>query len=71
MEVLVDGVMLNLVSVRLERVLVSVQIGARFASSIPQAQKSFWTHPLELIDDVRHVESHFGMFGDSISVGAR
>jgi hypothetical protein len=71
MEVLVDRVMLNLVSVRLKRVLVSVQIGAWFAPSIPQAQKSFWTHPMELTDDVRHVESRFGVFGDSISVGAR
>jgi hypothetical protein len=26
---------------------------------------------MELLDDVRHVESHFGMFGDSASVSAR
>jgi hypothetical protein len=25
----------------------------------------------ELLDDVRHVESRFGPFGDSVSVGAR
>jgi hypothetical protein len=35
------------------------------------AQKSFWTHPMELLDDVRHVESRFGLFGDSASVSAR
>jgi hypothetical protein len=26
---------------------------------------------MELIDDVRHVESRFGLFGDSVSVSAR
>jgi hypothetical protein len=31
---------------------------------IPQAQKSFWTHPIEHLGDVGHVESHFGPFGD-------
>ena len=34
-------------------------------------QKSFWTHPMELLGDVGHVESHFIPFGDSVSVGAR
>jgi hypothetical protein len=28
-------------------------------------------HPMELLGDVGHVESHFGPFGDSVSVGAR
>jgi hypothetical protein len=28
-------------------------------------------HPMELLGDVGHVESYFGPFGDSISVGAR
>jgi hypothetical protein len=26
---------------------------------------------MELLGDVGHVESHFNMFGDSVSVGAR
>jgi hypothetical protein len=26
---------------------------------------------MELLDDVRHVESHFGLFGDNVSVSAR
>jgi hypothetical protein len=30
-----------------------------------------WTHPMELLCDVRRVESHFGPFGESISVSAR
>jgi hypothetical protein len=28
-------------------------------------------HLMELLDDVGHVESHFGASGDSVSVGAR
>ena len=32
---------------------------------------SFWTHSMELLGDVGHVESHFFPFGDSVSVGAR
>jgi hypothetical protein len=31
----------------------------------------FWTHPMEVLGDVGHVESHFFPFGDNISVGAR
>jgi hypothetical protein len=33
--------------------------------------KSFWMHLTELLDDVAHVESHFGPFRDSVSFGAR
>jgi hypothetical protein len=39
--------------------------------NIPQPQKSFGTHPMELQGDVGHVESRFGPFGDSVGVGAR
>jgi hypothetical protein len=39
--------------------------------NVPQAQESIWMHPMELLGDVGHVESHFGLFGDSVSVGAR
>jgi hypothetical protein len=38
--------------------------------NIPQAQKSFWTNPIELLVDVGHVDSRFRPFGDSVSVGA-
>ena len=30
------------------------------------AGKSFWTHPIELLGDVGHLESHFGPFGDTV-----
>ena len=46
-------------------------MGARFVPNVPLAQKSFWTHPVELLGDVGHVESCFGPFGDRGSVGAR
>jgi hypothetical protein len=42
-----------------------------FALSIPQALKSFWTHPIEHLGNVGHVESHFGPFRDSVCIGAR
>jgi hypothetical protein len=34
-------------------------------------QKSLWTYPTELLGDVAHVESRFGLFGDNISFGTR
>ena len=58
-----------LVSVRLEIVLILTE--ATCTPNVPEAQKSFWTHPVELPGDVRHVECHFGPFGDSVSVSAR
>ena len=30
-----------------------------------------WTHPMELLDDMGHVESHFFPVGHSVGVGAR
>jgi hypothetical protein len=42
-----------------------------FALNIPQAQKPFWTHPIEHLGDVCHVESHFDPFRDSVSIVAR
>ena len=47
------------------------QDSAWFEPKVPHTQKSVWTHPIELLGDVDHVESHFGLFGDSVSVGAR
>ena len=31
-----------------------------------KGSKSFWTHPMELLGDVGHVESDFIPFGDSV-----
>jgi hypothetical protein len=47
------------------------EIGARFAPNIPQAWKSSWTHPMDLLGDIGHVESCFNPFGDSGTISAR
>jgi hypothetical protein len=47
------------------------KIVAWFVPNIPYAQKSCWTHPMELLGDVGHVESRFDSFGDSVSISAR
>jgi hypothetical protein len=59
-----------LILVRLEIALILTQYRCMFVPNVPQARKSFWTHPIELLSDLGHVESHFGLFGDSVSVGA-
>jgi hypothetical protein len=63
-------VMCNLVLVWLETLFVLVQDRCMVCMNVPQAQNSFWTHPIELIDDMRHVETCFGPFGDSVRVYA-
>jgi hypothetical protein len=68
----VMGLKWMLISVRLEMALFLTQDRVHsFALDIPQAQKSFWTHPIEHLGDVGHVESHFGSFRDNVSIGAR
>jgi hypothetical protein len=61
----------KLVSVHLEIMLVSVQDRCTVCIECTIAHKSFGMHPMELLDDVRHVESCFGLFRDSVIVGAR
>ena len=64
-------VMSNLVLIRLETVLVSVQIGAQFAPNIPWLRKSFCTQPMVLLGDEAQVEAHSGPFGDSVNLDSR
>jgi hypothetical protein len=45
-------------------------MGAWLAPSVTQTSKSFWTHLIEHLGDVGHVGSHFGLFRDSVSIGA-
>jgi hypothetical protein len=35
------------------------------------SEKSFWTHTMELLGDVGHVESCFNLFGDTDNLDAR
>jgi hypothetical protein len=50
-------VMWNLISLRLEIVLVSVKIGAQFLPNVPSAHKSFWTHLMVLLGDNAQVKA--------------
>ena len=59
-----------LVLVCLEIVLILTQDRGKFMPNVPWAQKSFWTHRMELLGDVGHVKSHFGLFGESVGIGA-
>ena len=63
--------MWNLVSVQLEAVLVSVQDRCTICAKRTIGSETFWTHPMEVLIDVGHEESHFFPFGDSVRVGAR
>ena len=61
-------VMSNIVSIRLEMVLVSLQDRCAVCAKHTMAQKSFWTHQMVLLGDEAHVEAHFGPFGDSANL---
>ena len=37
----------------------------------PYVKKLIWTHRMELLDDVCHMESRFDLFGTNVSFGAR
>jgi hypothetical protein len=64
-------VMWNLISVYLETELAFVQDRCMVCANVPQAQKSFWMHTKELLGDLGHVESCFGLFVDSANLDAR
>jgi hypothetical protein len=63
--------MWNLVSVRSEMVLVSVQEIAWLAPDVPYALNLFWTPPMVLLGDEAQVVSHFGSFRDSANLDSR
>jgi hypothetical protein len=62
--------MSNLISVRLEMVLESVEDRCTFCAKHTIGQESFSTHPMVLLGDMGHVKSCSGLFGDSVSVTA-
>ena len=59
------------VSVRLEIVLNLTQDSCTVCVERAIGLETIWTHPMELLGDVGHVESRFFSFGDSVSVSAR
>ena len=46
-------------------------MGAWFATDVPQAYKSFWTHLMVPLGDEAQVEARFGPFGDKANHDAR
>jgi hypothetical protein len=68
---LVMSVMWNIVLVRLEKVLVSVQDRCTVCTKRTIVFEIVLNTPMELLGDVSHVESRFSPFGDGVSVGAR
>ena len=57
-------------SVHLGTVLVWVQDSCTVCTKRTIGSEIILTHPMELLGDVGHVESHFGLLGDGVSVGA-
>ena len=55
----------------LEIVLCLMQDRCTICAEHSIGSKIIWTHHMELLSDVGQVESCFGPFGDSVSVGAR
>jgi hypothetical protein len=60
-----------LVSICLEIALILTQDRCTFVRNILQAWKSFWAYPIEHLGGMGHVESHFGSFRYSVSLGGR
>ena len=61
----------KLVSVYLEIVLILMQDSCMVCVERAIGSEIIWMHPMELLGEMGHVESHFFPFGDSVSVGAR
>ena len=61
----------KLVSVLSDIVLILTQDRSTVCVEHTIGLKSFWTHPMELLGDVGHVESRFDPFGDGVSVATR
>ena len=59
------------ISLHLEIVLILTQDSCTVCVEHAIGTEIVWTHPMELLDDMGHVESHFFLFGDSVSLGAR
>jgi len=60
----------KLISVRVEIVVILMQVRCSVCAKHTIGSKIILDAPMELICDVGHVESHFGLFGDSVRVGA-
>jgi hypothetical protein len=61
----------KLVSVRLDIELTLTQDRCMVCTERTIGSEIILTHPMELLGDVGHLESHFGAFGDGVSVNVR
>ena len=59
------------ISLHSEIVLILTQDSCMVCVERAIGTEIIWTHPMELLDDMGHVESHFFPVGDSVGVGAR
>ena len=71
MEHLGDGVMWNIVSVRLEMVLVSVQDRCMVCAKHTMGPETVLDALMVLLGDEAQEQAHFGLFRDSTSLYAR
>jgi hypothetical protein len=61
----------KLVSVLSEIELILTQDRCTVCVELTIGSEMFWTHLMELLGEVGHVKSHYFVFGDSFSDGAR
>ena len=61
----------KLVSVRLEIVLILTQDRSMVCVERTIGLEIVLDAPMELLGDMGHVDPHFFLFGDSVSIGAR
>jgi hypothetical protein len=59
------------VSVCLEIVLILTQDSCTVCAECTTSSKSFWTHSIELLGDVGHMELLSRPFRDNVSINAR
>ena len=62
---------LKLVLVCFKIVIILMQVRWTVCVERTIGSESFRMHPMELLGDVGHVESHFSQFVDCVTVGAR
>jgi hypothetical protein len=60
-----------LVLVCLDIGLILTQDRCTVCAERPTGSETFWTHPMDLLGDIGHVESRFNPFGDPVRVSAR
>jgi hypothetical protein len=63
--------MWNLVSAYLQIVLIRTQDWCKVCAERTIGSEIIWSHLMEHIGEVGHVYPRFGLFGDSVHVGAR